>query len=789
MQNINQNTISLQETDKTLRNTKDITSTIHSDVVHTDNSYWNGRGKDALGSSPLQMFESVSHITTPFEVTSSNQMDYISFENFKHISNAGSLESLESLKSLNGLEAQQSYLKPPLSPRLSSPVSHQNEINNTDTSPSRLTKKGTTEPNVNSLKSNKRSHSQLSSNSNSQTKSKKKIPISSSKTSVATPMVEIPLQKNYGSLEELLAEVHSTVSPEKPSGLYDASVKPPYSYASMIALSIMESGQGRLTLSQIYSWISTHFPFYKLGDSGWQNSIRHNLSLNESFIKGGKCADGKGHFWQIEPGQEYKVLKVQSKNGRNPSSTSTSNNSSSNKSTVDSGNKKKNIPSKNSLEKLKTNNAIETNMQQKNTTVQLLTPLSSFSSSSLPLNVQPTHTAHLIPETPTSGDSWEWGAANNNTGNDHHHFDAFDTPMELLAKNDNDKFALRSEKKYDFAGNLATPKDTQHNDELFLMDTNTQLSKDSFLRNSTKQFNLNTTNTQIQSHFQEPNNATKNMHYWNNTFGTLSEPLITHQRGFSCSFNSSFELPNERSPPANSIDQQIQNKETLEEFKIELNDHEAESENHFDFTKTPKPAGRKLQETLEPERNFMLKNKHDDEFPKSIITETPYRFTNFLSSTPKTLDCVLHQEAFSKQFPENSNSGIPAGQTPRWKTPAVIDDFLTSPVTFKSPKNQNGLLGQVSSALLMHGSPDEHLHPTAGLLLSPTGRMSHSQKSTSSAKHTLLTSPRFDLINKRSRVLGHGGLFGVDVYSVLQRALNSQKQKKLLPHPELKDKN
>lgn len=122
---------------------------------------------------------------------------------------------------------------------------------------------------------------------------------------------DFPLKTDYGSLEDLLKEIGLPSS--KATGLYDNDTKPPYSYAAMIALSIMVSGMGQLTLSQIYQWISVHFPFYKLGDSGWQNSIRHNLSLNNAFFKAGKSSDGKGHFWRLTPGQEYKILKIQAK--------------------------------------------------------------------------------------------------------------------------------------------------------------------------------------------------------------------------------------------------------------------------------------------------------------------------------------------------------------------------------------------------------------------------------------------------------------------------------------------
>ncbi|KAG4034336.1 hypothetical protein MFRU_003g03050 [Monilinia fructicola] len=93
--------------------------------------------------------------------------------------------------------------------------------------------------------------------------------------------------------------------------IHDDGFKPSHSYAQLIGMSILRAPKRRLTLAQIYKWISDNYTFYSATDAGWQNSIRHNLSLNKAFIKQERPKDdpGKGNYWVIQPGMEYQFIK------------------------------------------------------------------------------------------------------------------------------------------------------------------------------------------------------------------------------------------------------------------------------------------------------------------------------------------------------------------------------------------------------------------------------------------------------------------------------------------------
>ncbi|XP_072549836.1 forkhead box protein J1-A [Salminus brasiliensis] len=97
-------------------------------------------------------------------------------------------------------------------------------------------------------------------------------------------------------------------------------IKPPYSYATLICMAMQASKKSKITLSCIYKWITENFCYFRHADPTWQNSIRHNLSLNKCFIKVPRQKDepGKGGFWKIDPQYAERLLSGAYKKRRTP---------------------------------------------------------------------------------------------------------------------------------------------------------------------------------------------------------------------------------------------------------------------------------------------------------------------------------------------------------------------------------------------------------------------------------------------------------------------------------------
>jgi len=121
------------------------------------------------------------------------------------------------------------------------------------------------------------------------------------------PQVQVSTPVSNGGLH--LPPPHPPDPLNSPSKTDDS--KPPFSYAQLIVQAISQAMDKQLTLSGIYSYITKNYPYYRTAEKGWQNSIRHNLSLNRYFMKVPRSQEepGKGSFWRIDPGSEAKLVE------------------------------------------------------------------------------------------------------------------------------------------------------------------------------------------------------------------------------------------------------------------------------------------------------------------------------------------------------------------------------------------------------------------------------------------------------------------------------------------------
>ncbi|KAL2096143.1 hypothetical protein ACEWY4_008291 [Coilia grayii] len=86
--------------------------------------------------------------------------------------------------------------------------------------------------------------------------------------------------------------------------------KPIYSYSILIFMALRSSKTGSLPVSEIYSFMTEHFPYFKTAPDGWKNSVRHNLSLNKCFEKVDNKsgnASRKGCLWALNPAKVEKM--------------------------------------------------------------------------------------------------------------------------------------------------------------------------------------------------------------------------------------------------------------------------------------------------------------------------------------------------------------------------------------------------------------------------------------------------------------------------------------------------
>jgi hypothetical protein len=126
------------------------------------------------------------------------------------------------------------------------------------------------------------------------------------------PRDDRPLESNDEDIEKaklLAMDDDGSASPGRDSPLTKDEKSPSKddsrhveTFVAVIAQAILSAPGKRMTLSSIYHYIASNYShFNREKGPGWRNSVRHNLSSNDCFVKAVRAENGKGHYWMIHP--------------------------------------------------------------------------------------------------------------------------------------------------------------------------------------------------------------------------------------------------------------------------------------------------------------------------------------------------------------------------------------------------------------------------------------------------------------------------------------------------------
>jgi len=107
-------------------------------------------------------------------------------------------------------------------------------------------------------------------------------------------IVDEGLSDETGSIED------ESNQQENHSDENDTPKKPSQSYLEIIAEAILKAPNRTMQLYEIYNYFQRKYRYFAEDvNKSWKNSVRHNLSLNDCFVKAGRGSNGKGHYWRI----------------------------------------------------------------------------------------------------------------------------------------------------------------------------------------------------------------------------------------------------------------------------------------------------------------------------------------------------------------------------------------------------------------------------------------------------------------------------------------------------------
>ena len=111
------------------------------------------------------------------------------------------------------------------------------------------------------------------------------------------PDFPMPVSPTPSCFDEPMPEVEAPLKSSRPGPV--PVKKPTDNYIALIGKAIRSAPGRRMILSDIINYILQEFPYYLTTPTTWKTAIRHNLSVNDCFVKNGKADSGRGYYWSI----------------------------------------------------------------------------------------------------------------------------------------------------------------------------------------------------------------------------------------------------------------------------------------------------------------------------------------------------------------------------------------------------------------------------------------------------------------------------------------------------------
>ena len=95
-----------------------------------------------------------------------------------------------------------------------------------------------------------------------------------------------------------------------------------YSYKKIDTFDILSFPIELILSDYVFLIFRDRFHYFKAEDDRWKNSVRHNLSMNPHFRKGGKAKQGSGHLWVLadyDKEESLSQIQPQTTRQQNPS--------------------------------------------------------------------------------------------------------------------------------------------------------------------------------------------------------------------------------------------------------------------------------------------------------------------------------------------------------------------------------------------------------------------------------------------------------------------------------------